>query len=298
MRNQHLSPFFKNPNQVSLFIKREDLLHPEISGNKYRKLKYNLERAQQENHHTLLTFGGAFSNHLLATAAAGKEYGFRTIGLVRGEELAVTSALNPTLKKAQDYGMQLHFVDRNTYRNKNQPDFINSLSATWGNFYLLPEGGTNEWAVKGCEEILTPQDTIFDYICVSVGTGGTLAGIANSASKHQQVLGFSALKGDFLKTEISRWTKHTNWQLTDAYALGGYAKTTDQLIAFMNYFKEKTDIPLDPIYTGKMMFGLVDLIQQGKFPKNSRILAVHTGGLQGIEGMNRKLIQQKRLLID
>lgn len=297
MKNQQLFPFFKNPHQVSLSIKREDLLHPEISGNKYRKLKYNLEKARQENQHTLLTYGGAYSNHLLATAAAGKEYGFRTIGLVRGDELAPTTP-NPTLKKAQEYGMQLHFIDRSSYRYKNHPDFIQSLVQTWGNFYLLPEGGTNELAVKGCEEILTPEDTIFDYICVSVGTGATLAGIANRTSKHQKVIGFSALKGDFLKSEITRWTHSSHWQLTDAYAMGGYAKTTDKLIAFMNRFKKITDIPLDPIYTGKMMYGLVDQIQQGKFPKNSRILAVHTGGLQGIAGMNLKLAQKKRLLIE
>lgn len=280
-------------NQVSLYIKREDLIHPFISGNKYRKLKYNLMKAKEEGQTTLLTFGGAFSNHIAAVAFAGKEYGFKTIGIIRGEELSTKVYENPTLSFAQQNGMNFFFETRENYRNKDSDNYKNSLKALFGNFYLIPEGGTNALAVRGCEEILTAEDNEFDYICCSVGTGGTISGLINASSENQKVLGFPALKGGFLNYEIAKFTTNKNWDVIDDYTFGGYAKTTNELIDFMNSFYASTKIPLDPVYTGKMMFGIDDLIKRNYFAKGSKILAIHTGGLQGISGMNVKLEDKK-----
>ena len=285
-----------NPD-ITLYIKREDLLHPDISGNKFRKLKYNLLQAKAENQHTLVTFGGAFSNHILAVAAAGKEYDFKTIGMIRGEELASKIKDNPTLQKAQEFGMQLEFVSREAYRNKSQAAFLDTLKEKFGDFYLLPEGGTNALAIKGCEEILTKEDDGFDFICCAVGTGGTISGIINCSKPGQQVLGFPALKGDFLKEDILKFTNNTHWNLITDYHFGGYGKVTEPLIRFINDFKKENDIFLDPIYTGKMVFGVIDLIQKDYFPKGASILVIHTGGLQGIKGMNKVLKNKKQTLI-
>ena len=274
---------------ISISIKREDLLHPIISGNKFRKLKYNLKEAIKQKKSKLLTFGGAFSNHILAVAAAGKEAGFETIGIIRGDELEDKVLENPTLFKAQKLGMKFKFVDREMYRNKNEIDFRRRLEFEFQDFYLLPEGGTNELAIQGCEEILTDLDNDFDFICCSVGTGGTISGIINCSKESQQVLGFPALCGDFLKEDIRKFAIKSNWNLITDYDFGGYAKVSDELIRFMNDFYSKYNILLDPIYTGKMMFGVMDLIEKDFFPKNSRILVIHTGGLQGIAGINAKL---------
>lgn len=292
--HQIISP----PNAaITLAIKREDLIHPFISGNKYRKLKYNLLQAQTDNYNKLLTFGGAFSNHIAAVAAAGKEFGFETIGIIRGEELQEKIKENPTLQFAQQSGMQFDFVSREEYRLKDGPLFLENLKAKFGSFYLIPEGGTNDLAIKGCTEILAEQDMQFNYICCAVGTGGTIAGIINSCLPHQKVIGFPALKGEFLKDEIARFANNNRWELIDDYHFGGYAKTDNDLIAFMNDFYKSTEILLDPIYTGKLLFGVTDLISRGFFPDNSKILVIHTGGLQGIEGMNLKLKNKKQPLI-
>ena len=279
----------RNKNDIQLYIKREDLIHPFISGNKYRKLQYNILEAKRLNKKALLTFGGAFSNHIAATAFAGKEGGFKTIGIIRGEELEDKVDSNPTLSFAKSCGMQFLFVSREGYRSKSSLDFNESLKTKFGEFYLIPEGGTNELAIKGCEEILNSTDNQFDYICACVGTGGTISGLINTAKEHQRILGFPALKGDFLKQDIRKFAKHENWRLVTDYHFGGYGKIKPELIAFINTFKNDYDIPLDPIYTGKMMFGIIDLIENGFFPKNSKILAIHTGGLQGVAGMNLKL---------
>lgn len=280
-----------------LDVKREDLLHPHISGNKFRKLKYNLICAKKSGKETLLTFGGAYSNHIGAVAAAGKEFGFKTIGVIRGDELKITP-LNHTLAFARKLGMELHFITRETYRKKEHPEFINHLKKEFGDFYLLPEGGTNNLAVKGCREILTKNDAAYDYICMAVGTGGTIAGIIESAAKHQKVVGFSVLKGVFQESEIRNYTAKANFELTDLYSFGGYGKIDSELIRFINEFKIKTGIPLDPIYTGKLIYGILDLYKNSYFKKNSRILAVHSGGLQGIAGMNERLIRKKLPLIE
>ena len=283
---------------ISLFIRREDLIHPFISGNKFRKLKYNLVHAKAENHHTLLTFGGAFSNHIAATAFAGKEYGFKTIGIIRGDELESKILINPTLKFAQECGMQFKFVTREEYRHKTEADFIENLKHEFGDFYYVPEGGTNEFAVQGCKEILTQDDSQYDFICTAVGTGGTISGIINSSFPHQKVLGFPALKGDFLNNEIRKFVHKENWELITDYHFGGYGKVNPELIAFVNQFYAENQVPLDPIYTGKMVFGVIDLINTNYFPENSKILLIHTGGLQGISGMNLKLKAKKLPIIN
>ncbi len=285
--NQFITEF---PGGIELWIKREDLLHPEVSGNKFRKLKYNLIQARKNGQKTLLTFGGAFSNHIAATAAAGKIFGFQTIGVIRGEELKDSeSKWSPTLQYAHSCGMRFHFISREDYRNKASEESIKKLKDLFGDFFLVPEGGTNELAIKGCEEILNEQDNDFNYIGASVGTGGTISGLINSSNSHQKILGFSALKTDYLKDEIQKLTNKTNWELILNYHFGGYAKVSRGLIEFMNDFSKKYGIILDPVYTGKLVFGIFDLVKQGYFPDNSKILAIHTGGLQGIEGMNRFL---------
>jgi len=282
---------------VSLYVKREDLLCPEISGNKFRKLKYNLLEIQR-GYSTLLTFGGAFSNHIAATSAAGKKFGFKTIGVIRGDELELQAHLNPTLQFALENGMTLEFVSREVYRDGvNNNELLCKLRAKYGDFYLLPEGGTNALAVKGCEEILTEQDKTFDYLCCAVGTGGTIAGIINASAAGQSVIGFPALKGSFLNDDIRKFAKKENWELIPDYSFGGYGKVNDELVRFLNYFYEMTHIPLDPVYTGKMMFGVLDLIDKGYFKRGSRILCIHTGGLQGIAGINKMLKKKQKLQI-
>lgn len=294
--NQYIDLSF--PNNITLTIKREDQIHPFVSGNKYRKLKYNLQEAKNNNATTLLTFGGAYSNHILAVAAAAKAAGFESIGVIRGEELASKINENKTLSLAQSFGMQFDFVSREVYRDKENLDFIKSLRLKWGDFYVLPEGGTNILAIKGCSEIIQPSDVAFDYICCSVGTGGTLAGLIKSAFVHQKVIGFSALKTDYLQDEILKFAPLNNWKLDIAYHFGGYAKVNDQLIDFINDFYQKTKIPLDPIYTGKMIFGVLDKIEKGFFKPNTKILAIHTGGLQGISGMNDVLRKKNKQTIN
>ena len=276
---------------ISLFVKREDALHPKISGNKYRKLAFNIEEAKRLNKSTLLTFGGAYSNHILATAAAGNEYGFQTIGVIRGDELAddleKTLASNETLREAQELGMKFKFISRTSYRLKTTNEFLQALEVEFPNCYILPEGGTNNLAIKGCEEILETKDSKYDFVCLAVGTGGTISGVINSSVENQKVLGFPALKGDFLSAEINKnIVNKNNWELITDYHFGGYAKINTELVTFINRFRKETGIPLDPIYTGKVFYGVLDLISKDYFEKGSKILVIHTGGLQGIKGMN------------
>lgn len=296
MYNQQVNLPLLNNHAIQLFVKREDQIHPFISGNKFRKLKYNLTLAKAEGFDMLLTFGGAYSNHIAATAYAGFEQGFKTIGIIRGEELSPETD-NATLAFAKAHGMELDFVDRTQYRAKNSEEFLEGLRVKFGNFYLIPEGGTNDLAVRGCEEILEQADNDFDYICVAVGTGGTISGLINCLQPGQQVLGFPALKGDFLQSEIRKFASSDQWSLNNDYHFGGYAKINLQLIEFINKFKGDTAIPLDPVYTGKMMFGILDLVEKGCFKRHCKILAIHTGGLQGIQGMNQVLKRKKLPLL-
>ncbi|MDT0555833.1 1-aminocyclopropane-1-carboxylate deaminase/D-cysteine desulfhydrase [Patiriisocius hiemis] len=279
---------------ILFHVLREDKIHPFVSGNKYRKLKYNVLEAKKLEKRSLLTFGGAFSNHIASVATAGKLNNIETIGVIRGEELSVSVQDNPTLSFALSQGMKLHFISREDYKKKEDTLFINDLKQRFGDFYLLPEGGTNELAVKGCEEILTNLPENYEYVCVPVGTGGTIAGLIKASSINQEILGFSALNGTFQSSEIEKYTSKSNYKIIDTYNFGGYAKIDAQLIRFINNYKVQTNIPLDPIYTGKMMYGIYDLISRNYFTPNSRILAIHTGGLQGIEGMNIRL-QKKGL---
>ena len=287
-------PFSSN---CTVYIKREDLIHPIVSGNKFRKLKYNILQAKAEKKTKILTFGGAFSNHIAAVAYAAKKNGFQSIGIIRGDELENKVNENPTLSFARKCGMQFDFVSRETYRKKSEPDFIENLKEEYGDFFLIPEGGTNELAIKGCQEILNEDDNAFDYICCSVGTGGTISGIINCTKEHQKVLGFPALKGDFLKDEICKFAKNNRWDLISDYHFEGYGKINNELVAFINTFYKQTKIPLDSIYTGKMLFGVFDLIKKGLFSVNSKILVIHTGGIQGNQGMNIKLKNKNLPLI-
>ena len=284
-----VNQFLKSFNGFEITLKREDQLHPTVSGNKFRKLKYNLQQAQKRGYKSLLTFGGAFSNHLAATAAAGKIMGFQTIGIVRGEE-AYSS--NPTLQFCKDQGMTLSGVSRADYLLKDRYEFIQTLRNKFGNFYPLPEGGTNPLAVKGCKEILTDEDAFFDVIACSVATGGTFAGLIESALPHQHLIGFSALKNQNLPKEIEQWSSRQNWSLNHDYTFGGYAKVTPELIEFINTFNKNFKTPLDPVYTGKLLFGIFDLIKNNQWVFGKKILIINTGGLQGIEGMNQKLAKK------
>ena len=283
--------------KITLYIKREDLIHPYVSGNKYRKLKYNIAHFKSNNYDSLITFGGAFSNHIAAAAFACKDQKINAVGVIRGEELWKEIQKNSTLKFAQECGMKFEFVSREQYREKDSVEFQDYLKSKYGNCYILPEGGTNELAVKGCEEILIREDSEFDYICCAMGTGGTISGLINVAQAHQKILGFPALKGDFLQNEICRFAKKSNWKLICDYHFGGYGKVDESLIAFLNTFYQQTKIPLDPIYTGKMVFGVLDLIAKNYFPENTKILLIHTGGLQGIRGMNALLEKKKKTKI-
>ena len=290
--------FITKENEVELYILREDKIHPTISGNKFRKLKYNLIEFQKGNYDSILTFGGAYSNHISAVAAAGKEFGFKTIGIIRGEEISTKIKENPTLTFAQNCGMELHFISREDYRKKNEPDFIQNLKTQFGNFYLLPEGGTNELAVKGCDEILGSHTCEFDFICCSIGTGGTISGLINSSENHQKIIGFPALKDShFLENEIKNFSSRSNWELVSGFHFGGYAKVNNELLDFINDLKSRFDVNLEPVYTGKMFFGIFELIRNNHFPKESKVLAVHTGGLQGIDGMNKKLELKNKTIL-
>ena len=278
-------------SQVS--IKPEYLIHPTVSGNKFRKLKYNLEKVQLENYKGILTFGGAFSNHIAATASAGQELNIPTVGIIRGEELVTQIESNPTLRYAKSCGMHLEFVSRSSYNKKTDPAYLLQLLETFKDYYILPEGGTNALAIKGCEEILTVKDQSFDIVCCAVGTGGTIAGVINRSLLTQKIIGFPALKGEFLKEDICKFATQSNWELWGDYHFGGYAKVDSKLIKFMNDFKLIYNIPLDPVYTAKMMYGIFEGIRSGEIPQTAKVLAIHTGGLQGIEGMNLRLKEKK-----
>ena len=271
---------FPEPVNIRLFMKRDDLLHPQVSGNKWRKLKYNLLSAREQGHDTLLTVGGAYSNHLYATAAAGRVFGFNTIGLVRGDELA-HKPLNTTLTFCQSCGMCLHFLSRTDYRCKNDPDFLADVLARFGPCYILPEGGTNALAMRGTAEIIpeliTQLGVTPDYVCCSVGTGGTVAGLAQSAPDTTQVLGFLALNAP----DFSWNGPAISIKLLTNYHFGGYAKTTPELLDFIRDFEKRTGILLDPVYTGKMLYGIYDLARTDYFPAGAMVVALHTGGLQG-----------------
>jgi 1-aminocyclopropane-1-carboxylate deaminase len=276
---------------VDLYVLRLDLNHSFISGNKLFKLKYNLEQAKRSHKNTLLTFGGAYSNHIAATAAAGKEYGFKTVGIIRGE---ATSVLNPTLKFAREQGMELHFASREKYRQKEDPAFIDLMFPEYSDSYIIPEGGANILGIEGCKEIPGLIKIPFDTIACPCGTGTTLTGIILGLKENQKALGFQVLKGEnYIRNEVESWLNkfsvpaNDNWKINENYHFDGYAKRSPELISFVDDFENENDILLDYIYTGKMMYGIYDLIKKGFFEKGKTIIAVHTGGLQGNKGFDK-----------
>jgi 1-aminocyclopropane-1-carboxylate deaminase len=269
------------PRGVRLLLKRDDLIHPELPGNKWRKLKYNLERAGEQRHRRLLTFGGAYSNHIRATAAAGFHFGFDTIGVIRGEEHL---PLNPTLSYAVSRGMRLAYLDRSTYRRKHSPEVLDRLRREFGEFYLLPEGGSNDLAARGCAEIPAEITEPYDIMCCPVGTGGTLAGIAGGLAAGQRAIGFSALKGgEFLAAEVERLQRSAfgsaseNWHIEYGFHFGGYARRNEELDAFIADWADRHGNALDRIYVAKMMYGIVALAEAGSFAPGTTIVAVVTG---------------------
>jgi 1-aminocyclopropane-1-carboxylate deaminase/D-cysteine desulfhydrase-like pyridoxal-dependent ACC family enzyme len=273
-------------NGISLFIKREDLIHPVISGNKWRKLKYNLLEAKRTRCQVVVTFGGAFSNHIAATAAAGHEEGFSTHGIIRGEKMF---PLNPTLLLAQKNGMEFTFVSRDEYKSKIESKVVQTVIKSFDKPFVIPEGGSNSLGVLGCEEIIN-SEMEYDVFVTACGTGSTLSGIINGMNKDQYAIGFPALKNaGFLNEEVNSFlkVKNENWHLELDYHFGGYAKNKPELVEFIREFWIEYNIKLDPIYTSKAMFGLLDLIEKGVL-KNKRVLFIHTGGLQGVSGFEAR----------
>ena len=295
---EHKIPIVEIPieSKVRLFIKREDLTHPEISGNKYWKMFYNVKKylEKEVSERKIITFGGAFSNHIAAAAALGNEFGIKTLGVIRGNELEDSWQENPTLFSAHQNGMSFRFVTRETYRYKEK--MMKELQTEFPESLVVPEGGTNENAVEGIQYMLTDETNDFDYICSAVGTGGTVSGLSKFAQPHQKVIGFKAVKDNSLENRIKNLSKKDNFTLVDA-SDGGFGKITDENVRFINEFYQYFGIVLEPVYTGKMLRKIFEMIADDYFPANSKILAFHTGGLQGIVGANEMLKKKNRNLI-
>lgn len=295
---EHKIPIVEIPieSKVRLFIKREDLTHPEISGNKYWKMFYNVKKylEKEVSERKIITFGGAFSNHIAAAAALGNEFGIKTLGVIRGNELEDSWQENPTLFSAHQNGMSFRFVTRETYRNKER--LMAELQEEFPESLVVPEGGTNENAVEGIQYMLTDETKDFDYICSAVGTGGTVSGLSKFAQPHQKIIGFKAVRDISLENRIKNLSKKDNFTLVDA-SDGGFGKITDENVRFINEFYQYFGIVLEPVYTGKMLRKIFEMIADDYFPANSKILAFHTGGLQGIVGANEMLKKKNRNLI-
>lgn len=282
--------------KVKLFIKREDLIHPQISGNKYWKLFFNINnylKTQPENP-LIITFGGAFSNHISAVSAVGNLAKVKTLGIIRGEELEKKWTHNPTLVFAKRNRMNFKFITREEYRHKEK--LTEFLQQEFPEALIIPEGGTNKNAVQGIKMMLNDHTKDFDYLCTAVGTGGTIAGISEFCKENQKVIGFKVVEDSSLENKVSELTSKQNFYLIDA-AFGGYGKINNENVRFINGFKTDFDIPLEPIYTGKMMQKIFEMIDADYFPEGSKILCFHTGGLQGIEGVNLLLEKQNKILI-
>ena len=287
----------KTDFDIQIFIKREDLIHPKISGNKFWKLFFNVNQYLESKPEKplLISFGGAFSNHIASVSAFGKEFGIPSIGIIRGNELENNWQNNPTLSEASKNGMQLFFVSREDYQNKEK--LTQKFIEKYPNSLIIPEGGSNDMAVEGVRYMLGEDTKDFDYLCTPVGTGGTIAGISKFAEEHQKVVGIKVVRDDSLQKTISEWSRRSNFELMDADE-SRYGKITDENIRFINWFYKEYEIPLDPIYTGKMMQKIFDLAEKDFFPKGSKILTFHTGGLQGIKGANQFLKSKNRPLIE
>ncbi len=272
------------PYHIDLWIKRDDLLHPIVSGNKWRKLKYILEHALSLGTDTIISMGGAYSNHLHALAYVGKVLGLETIGFIRGGQ---PETLTPTLLDMKAWGMTLKFVSRSEYRALRQYKGWHDLPGLKPRQYWMAEGGAQFLALKGIAELVAEITVPYDYWCVPCGTGTTLAGIADAAPQQVSVLGFAALKNaGFLVAEVDAMLSPSreNWQVNLDYHFGGFAKINAELRAFIDDFEFKTNIPLEPVYTGKMLYAVYDLIKKHYFKPGTRIIVLHTGGLQGKRG--------------
>lgn len=281
-------------HRLIVHIKRDDLIHPQISGNKWRKLKYNLEFAKLRGYQEILSFGGAYSNHIHALAYAGQHYGLKTIGIIRGEY----DVNNPTIEQVKAAGMKVKFISRKDYKQRFDDNFLAHLKQIHPKALIIPEGGSNEFALKGLGEMvkeIPPRDA--DYIVCPCGSGGTSAGILKALSPDQRLLSIAVLKNaDYLKEEIFQLAGNNSQQLEfkTEFHQGGYGKVTSELINFIDHFYENHNIQLEPIYSGKMMMGFYELVKQGFFQPNTRITLIHTGGLQGLNGMvQRKLVPQE-----
>lgn len=290
------SPIDKLPSTLSnkygveLWVKRDDLIHKVISGNKYRKLKYNIEKIQSEGYDHVLTFGGAHSNHISAAAFSCKKEDLKCTAIIRGEE---PENLSPTLKEAKANGMVLIFVPRSEYKDRNNPNYLKELSNKFPDAFIIPEGGANELGIKGCEDIVIEcQNEIdFDFITVDCGTGATLSGMIRRLQPHQHAIGVQVLKGnDFISKEVEQFSPDLSkkFEVWTNYHFGGYAKYRAELLEFMRWFYDQTGIKLDPVYTGKQFYAVFDQLKQGFFPNGSKIILTHTGGLQGIHGFEER----------
>ena len=284
-------------HEIEFWIKRDDLIHQKISGNKWRKLELNIKEAKRKKL-PLLTFGGPFSNHIAATAFACSSSDIKSIGIIRGDEF---SELNHTLDLANKNGMQLHFVTREEYQLKSEPAFLQSLQEKFGDFHLVPEGGANKEGVRGSRNIREEIQVDFDLLCCTAGTGTTAAGILSALNRLEQLEVYPALKGgDYLEGEILDLLvlenpeqfeqKKSQLELINDYHFGGFAKLKPmkELVDFVNWFYKEFGIPLDLIYNGKMMFGVFDRIKKGRYKKGTKLVAIHCGGLQGNEGMKNR----------
>lgn len=288
---QKINDLFLTKYDIPFYIKREDLIHDQLSGNKWHKLKHNLQAAVDQGYTQVISFGGAYSNHIHALAFAARLFGLQAIGVIRSDE----KVMNPTLSDAIEWGMKIHYVSRQEYKKRDQQTYWQALQTQWGRAYVIPEGGNNALAVMGCTDIVKRIDqhgVAYDVITVPCGTGGTMAGLIAESASNKKLYGFSVLKGDVeLETRIAQRLSelgainHDNWQVIHGYHHGGYAKVSDKLIAFMKRFTDNTGVVLEPIYTGKMLFGLYSMIGEGRITKGTTVVAVHTGGLQGLRGL-------------
>lgn len=282
--------------QLNIFIKRDDLIHPIISGNKWRKLKYNLLEAKKRKYKGVLSFGGAYSNHIHALAYACKQQNLKSLGIIRGESIYQANA---TLSKAKSWGMEFNFVNRAEYRLREHKDYLRVLQNKYPDYYMVPEGGSNDLALPGVAETITElnQQIKYDTLMVPVGSGGTVAGLIKQDNNQHNILGIAVLKqAEYLKTEIEKllpnqMNKYHNWQLLTDFHLGGYGKFSNSDAFKIAQFSKTTKIPFEPIYTGKMLLALLTLITQDYFKKHETIVLLHTGGLQGLQG----LVEQNKI---
>lgn len=289
---QIISPDWYQGKVAEVAMLRLDTVHPEVSGNKWYKLKHNIDYCLQQDIDRVLTFGGAYSNHLVATAAAAQLAGLKSVGIVRGTY--AQEQLTPTLLTCADYGMELHFVSIEDYKLKDDPETLHHLSERYTNTFIIPEGGANEQGRAGAGEIAALIPERFTHIAVSVGTGTTLIGLANKLPYKTKISGYAPMKGGaYLNAEVAGYLdekKRTNVHIYDTWHFGGFGKHNDELISFMNDFYSSHAIPLDVIYTAKMMYGLREQLLGTIYSTDARILCIHTGGQQGNTSLGSKLV--------